>query len=282
MRWCLTLNNYTDVELQKLKSLEGKVKYGVFGKEVAPTTLTPHIQGFFILSKIMRIGTVKSLLGIQRVHLEISRAKNVHDAINYCKKDGDFWEIGEPPKTKNESGGEKLNEMLLAAKESIDSGMKEYDLYQNHFVAMMRAGKQLKEYMGILKKEKKPPRVELLWGTPGTGKTRYAHFVADVFYEGDLWTYPGKGWFDGYIGQRVALFDDFYGDIEFGMLMRVLDRYKTTVPIKGGHVEWVPERIFITSNVWFHSWYKDIQASQVEALVRRIHKIEYIDFNIFD
>lgn len=278
----MTLNNYTQEEELKLKGLNEKVKYGVFGKETGDQG-TPHIQGFFIVSKTMRIGTVKSLIGIQRMHLEVSRAKNVYDAIDYCKKDGDFWEIGEPPKKSKQSGGTQLNDMLLAAKEGIDNGMTMREVYQNHFVAMMRAGNQLEKYMATVTREKKPPRVELLWGTPGTGKTRYAHFVANLFYEGDIWTYPGRGWFDGYCGQKVALFDDFYGDIEFGLLLRLLDRYRVNVPIKGGHVSWVPERIFITSNNWFHTWYSDkgITPDQIAALVRRIHKIEFIDFNIF-
>lgn len=42
--WCFTLNNYTDEEIRRLESLE--CERLVVGKEVAPTTGTPHLQGY--------------------------------------------------------------------------------------------------------------------------------------------------------------------------------------------------------------------------------------------
>lgn len=69
--------------------------------------------------------------------------------------------------------------------------------------------------------------MEVHWGAPGTGKTRYCHDLARIFYDDDIWVHGGGNWFDGYEGQAVAVFDDFYGCVDFGLLLKVLDRYKT-------------------------------------------------------
>lgn len=47
-RWCFTLNNYTDDEVSSISSIVPEFcSKWIFSKEIAPTTGTPHIQGFF-------------------------------------------------------------------------------------------------------------------------------------------------------------------------------------------------------------------------------------------
>lgn len=96
-RWCFTLNNYTaEEQLRLLDSFESpSVVYGVFGREIAPETHTPHLQGFIIFSKTTRFNAVKSLIG-DRAHLECARGTSA-SAADYCKKDGDFDERGDLP-----------------------------------------------------------------------------------------------------------------------------------------------------------------------------------------
>lgn len=58
----------------------------------------------------------------------------------------------------------------------------------------------------------------------------------------------GSLWFDGYMGQEVAVFDDFRPWwCRFDYLLRLLDRYPMQVPVKGGFVNWIPEIIIITT-----------------------------------
>lgn len=47
-RFCFTLNNYTEDEFNAFSTEDfcGKFKYFIVGKEVCPTTGTPHLQGF--------------------------------------------------------------------------------------------------------------------------------------------------------------------------------------------------------------------------------------------
>lgn len=46
-RFCFTLNNYNDDDLEKLKEYAQQwCQFAIIGKEIAPTTGTPHLQGY--------------------------------------------------------------------------------------------------------------------------------------------------------------------------------------------------------------------------------------------
>lgn len=90
--WCFTLNNYTPTDVEKLLALDGNVDipHIIFGREVGDNG-TPHLQGYIRFAKKKRIGGVKRIVG-DNAHVEVAR--NPVAAIQYCKKDGDFTEIG--------------------------------------------------------------------------------------------------------------------------------------------------------------------------------------------
>lgn len=173
----------------------------------------------------------------------------------------------------------KLEEAFSVIKEKIDLGATMEELYQDHFFVFSRNRRHLEPYINSRRCERIPPKVEVLIGATGVGKTRYVHELARIHFGGDLWIYDGekdKEWFDGYVGQRVALFDDFRGEIHFSRLLRLLDRYPCQVPVKGGFVRWNPERIFITSNVSYEWWY-DLRQPDLAALERRFFRTYVIN-----
>lgn len=88
-RWVFTLNNYTDAHEATLKALE--CKYLVYGKEIAPTTLTPHLQGFIKFPKVYRLAALKKIE--RTIHWEPAKGSD-EQASAYCKKDGLFHEQG--------------------------------------------------------------------------------------------------------------------------------------------------------------------------------------------
>lgn len=110
LNWCFTLNNYTDDQIPT--SLPAGVNYLIFGKEIASTG-TPHLQGFVSFSTRRRqTQCTKTLF---QAHWTVCRS--IPDSINYCKKDGDFTELGiEPPTHKEASRPNVLNEFMASVR----------------------------------------------------------------------------------------------------------------------------------------------------------------------
>lgn len=94
-RYCFTINNYTAADERACCDYFAgpRVRYGIYGREIGSSG-TPHLQGFLILRSASRRSAVSRAL--PRAHLEIARGTSVQ-ARDYCKKDGDFHEVGTFP-----------------------------------------------------------------------------------------------------------------------------------------------------------------------------------------
>jgi len=95
-RYCFTLNNYTDQDVEALKTLGDResTRYLVFGYEVGANG-TPHLQGFVIFDHSLSFDLAKRRVS-PRAHLEAAKG-NSKQAAEYCKKDGNFLEFGDFP-----------------------------------------------------------------------------------------------------------------------------------------------------------------------------------------
>lgn len=91
-RWVFTLNNYNDDHINALASLE--CVYLCYGKETAPSTGTPHLQGFVVFANARHRTAVVAEIGGGHWSPANGTSKQASD---YCKKDGDFVERGELP-----------------------------------------------------------------------------------------------------------------------------------------------------------------------------------------
>lgn len=97
---------------------------------------------------------------------------------------------------------------------------------------------------------------EVLWGPPGTGKSRYAWETGgpDAFWLSK--PNSNRVFWDGYDGQEVVVIDEFTGWLPFGFMCRLLDRYPMRVETKGSSVPFLAKRVIITSNLDPISWYR--------------------------
>lgn len=208
------------------------VKYICWGVERCPDTDRLHYQGFVVFDRTHRIPSAKRVLGGGGdAHLE-SREGTRKQAIDYCRKDGDFFEWG--------SCGRRTIEDRLRDRDSITIIKREEPLFYVRY------------YRGIEKLLSTPHgglnfrTVEVTWlyGKTGVGKTRQV-MEMDSVYKLD----PPYNWFDGYEGEDILLLDDYENDsIARGMLLNMLDGYRLRLPIKGSHTwaEWT--KVFVTSN----------------------------------
>lgn len=269
-RWCFTINNFNAATVLALRAL-GRSRelcsFLVFGREEGASG-TRHLQGYIIFVNRKRLRQVRALVS-PRGHFEVSRGTPL-EASTYCKKDGDFEEFGELPV---EERGRRSD--LESIKHYIDEGATEEEVADNYFSRWVIHRRAFAEYRQIkAKKRTDPPNVVVYFGATGTGKTRSA-------FEESLescWMAVDNqlNWFDGYEGQKAAIFDDFVGckNAKFGFLLRLLDRYPMNVPIKGGFTNWIPETIYFTSNLHPDEWFLGVTDTQKAALFRRFTEVK--------
>ena len=86
-RWVFTINNYTKADIKAVE--EAACEFLAYGKELAPTTGTPHIQGYVEFSILRRTSTVCKILG-GRAHCDPANG-TAGENIEYCTKDKNYW-----------------------------------------------------------------------------------------------------------------------------------------------------------------------------------------------
>lgn len=82
-RWCFTLNNFTNTEVEVLQHCQG-MKCMIVGVAVGKNG-TPNLQGYFRSAKKMRFNVVKKMLG-PHAHIEQTRGTEL-DNNEYCRND---------------------------------------------------------------------------------------------------------------------------------------------------------------------------------------------------
>lgn len=87
--WVFTINNYTAATTPTAETLNGAI-WCCFGREVGENG-TPHLQGVVYFENAKTLTAVRVLL--PGAHLEVKRGTFVQ-AMDYCKKDGDWTEWG--------------------------------------------------------------------------------------------------------------------------------------------------------------------------------------------
>lgn len=288
----------------------GVINYAVCQEEVCPNTGRPHIQGYIEYVSNQRFVGLKgsALWEGEVVRFENARGTGAENRV-YCSKKDDrpadqkrddthVFEIGE---IRNRGKGARND--IYAVKKAIDMGEALDRVWQNEatFEPMLKYHKAFSVYEQVVANSKaraegaeREVEVIVYWGKPGTGKSYRADRElrglglgagADgaLGAEAAYYSVPmpkGSGlYFDGYVGQHGVLIDEMRGSrMSHEMLLRLLDRYRCTVPVHGGQVVWVPRKIILTSNYHPFEWYRNLNVSDPElgpwrALERRLSSV---------
>ncbi|AHH31475.1 replication-associated protein [Dragonfly larvae associated circular virus-6] len=259
--WAFTLFHYTEEDINKIKKLE--VQYQCVGKEICPKSKEPHLQGYLYYANPVRFETVKTSIR-KEVHLESARYSAKRNA-RYCKKEGDWWEQGEPPMMGARSD---LAEVALM----VRNGASLEQVAEENPEVYVRYSRGLQALQTkVMKHRTERPNVTWIWGSTGVGKTRYAVELCDSFYMKD-----GTKWWDGYEQQKWIILDDFHwdGKVEsFREFLRMIDRYKYQGETKGGHVKINSPQIVITCEHAPDKFWYDTKLDQV---IRRLNKVIHL------
>ena len=289
--FCFTHNNYSSDDCIRYRN-DNWFRFIAFGHELAPTTDTPHLQGFIWTHEPKPLAHMKRHMPCAAVFVpgEKKGVKyHVEDdgvtGFGYVLKEHQpgYCLQGIPPSEEEFIAqcpkGQGKRTDLLAVKQSIDEGKNCDTLMasEDHFGTFASHRKYFQEYQAYKRRRTTftPPQVIVYYGGPGSNKTRSVYETIpdlDDFYK---WEPQNDKWFDGYVGQKYVLFDEFRGQFPYGMLLSLLDGYPgTRVQFKGGMVHWSPTHIYITSPQSPQEWYPNLAAADsLGQLMRRLTTI---------
>lgn len=234
--WCFTINNPTDEDDRAVARLPTHSDYGIAGRETGEGG-TAHYQGYVRFTYQTSLSRVKALL--PRAHIEAQRGA-IHQAIDYCKKDGDFTTWGVIPEKKRD-GKERWRFILERAERGdLQSIRDEYPGEYFRYIDRIRSfRKRIGTVLDVLENE-------WWYGPTGTGKSR------------KLWEdHPGhygkplNKWWDGYEDEEVVAVEEWApkNDMTASSLKIWADRYPFNAEIKGGTLKKIrPKKIIVTSN----------------------------------
>jgi len=276
--YIFTYNNYTkkgEIALKEWLALNAK--YAIYGHEVAPTTGTPHLQGYISLRKKMRMTTLQGKFKVLKVKLSLKCARGSAQKNRvYCTKEDPehFFECGDINACS--SARNDLREMA----EQIKAGKRLREVYESDRVTFIFHHAGVKSAMAVEEKILCPKirevTVSVLCGNAGTGKSHQAVEICNSMNMEYFICNSPQGnllWWDGYDREPAIIIDDFKGWIKPHDLFRILDKYEYRLPTKGAMRYAFYTHVFITSNYHPREWYNDEVIFERQALFRRIHNI---------
>ncbi len=255
------MNNYPDTVLVDTVPCH----YIIYGKEIAPTTGTPHLQGHIVFKDAKTESSVKKLL--PGCHVQVSVAPN--KSVEYCKKDGDYTERGTPPVSKA-AQGQLEKDRWANILEKARSGEHHLLDAKTQFVH----GKLLDwHHTKALHSRSLPDTTaQHLWyyGESGSGKSRKARTDhPEAFLK------MCNKWWDGYKDQDVVLIEDFdkvHQPLAHHMKIWA-DRYPFPAEMKGAGAVIRPKLIIVTAN--YHPseiWSDD---ASLQPILRRFKCVHF-------
>lgn len=279
-----TWNNYEPVHEESLrKECEGSnVRYCCFGREKAPTTGTPHLQGvlYFRNPRVKR-GVINFFrrIGGNGVYIEPMRG-SLAQAIAYSKKDGDFWEHGIPPKDAGSrvAAGKREKKRWASIRAACEA--QQYADLPDDFVCRYPGNPQRIFQLALAAKATKERDVlenYWLWGETGTGKSRSARaWCRAKGYS--VYLKDATKWWDNYNGEDVTLIEEF-GPEEAKTLGQLLKRWTDHYPFPG-EIKCAPSRpmrppiVIVTSNFSIEELFP--LSRDYEPFLRRFRVFQFV------
>lgn len=265
--WFLTLNNYTQDEVDSWYHEAKKTSYTCICKEVGEKEKTPHLHGIFVYTGAKTFTTIKKTFpraNIQRVYM-------LPNSIKYIQKGGNFKEFGKKPKSQQEKG--KMEQdlwdgVLELAKEGnfedVPSRIQVHQIRNLEFIHQ----RAIKKKADLTETNE---AMEWHYGVPGSGKSTDA---CDRYP--DAYLKPIGKWWDDYMNEDVVIIEDMDPKkccdlaCEF---KRWTDRRAFTAEIKGAMRKIRPRKIIVTSNYHINQCFSGVDLT---AMLRRFDIYKYV------
>lgn len=268
-RWCFTIYrgadrwHHTDVA----EAVRADIRFIVYQRENCPSTGRLHVQGYVEFTKAYRLKGVQRVLGCPTA-AAFACSGTAQDNIAYCT--AEKTEEGDPKRalpcdgmdpgpfqwgTPAESTqGQRTD--IAEVKRVLDEAKSSEPLLEaadHDFGAFLKYGRMMEKYLELKDRVKALPfrKITAYWisGPSTSGKSRWCY---ESYGPGEIFTWSTRKptqWFDGYRFQPVLLIDDLDRDeVPIASMLRILDHYPLTLPVKGGHVQAQWTAVMIVSN----------------------------------
>lgn len=163
-----TLNNYTPEDILRIQGCIGKrgIRYICYGREVAPSTGTPHLQGYmqstqkqyerlqlaFAPTHLNNLQSARAASGPNAAEISGQFAEP-YTAIGYCMKDGDFYETGMKETIAAVADRQGQRTDLKNAMAAIDNNADDTTMYGEHYEVMAKYPKFVANYRNHVQSE---------------------------------------------------------------------------------------------------------------------------------
>lgn len=252
---------------EDLRDKKGEIpfRYFINGFERGEEEDTPHLQCFFVLKKPQRFTYLKKIFG-NECHFEIAHCDDDIQCAEYCMKDNNYWEYGHLSRC-----GPGARTDIYELRDAIANGICDLDIVMDDRLLgpWMRYQRAVTSLRALFET---PPtrddtRVCLIYGAPGTGKSR---FVRDNFPNA-YWKDNSK-WWPGYTGQDTVIWDEFGGwSCTPYQYNSIFDKYPTWVEPKGNAVPLRATNFIIISNFKPEQWWNQQTTTvNIDAVTRRL------------
>lgn len=252
---------------------KNNIKFLAFGRETCPTSKRKHHQCFMYFKGSRAHGK----LALKRMggwwgetHNYVCAALGNQDAnAIYCQKESELEKVGTEPKQGAKTDLEDTCKEILNGKITVDDIAKKHPMHYHMY------GRTLERVQTLQKRTQwRTWMTEGIWyfGKTGSGKSHQAYdmenYHPDTHYILDL----QEDWWDGYVGQEYIIINEFKGQIPFGQLMDLCDKYPKTVKTKCREkVPFLAKKIVIASISRPEHCYRNLSVynSDIGELYRR-------------
>lgn len=275
--WCFTdfLLEHTDDEWRQYGEVRGVAWLYVGATECCPSTGRHHRHGIIHFEHPKRQLGVQRAIHITDCHVEVQLG-TPEQAVEYASKNGIVHESGRP---RGRRRGNRTD--LAGVVECIRDGSTPSEIDISHPLVGAKYGSWVRRVFADTLRRKqlvfRTMAVVVLWGEPGTGKSRKA--FADAGDDSFVFPLqrPGTCWFDTYEGQDTLVIDEFEGELPLNHLLKILDGHRFTGELKGSHTHPIWTKVWLTSNTHPKDWYPEAHEVKTRALLRRITSIIHFD-----
>lgn len=260
--WCFT-NFNLDFDYEEYLA-ETTAEYVVVGREECPDTKKHHDQGFVYFSGAR--GSIKGVAKqLGKCHVECCQG-NMDQNTDYCSKDDNVREFGVKPTQGKRTDLKKIYENIVAGEQTVDQlTVEQPEAYHQY-------GRTLNKLEDIALRRRFRTSMTKgiwLWGPTGVGKS---HRAFENYSPETHYIYPNDGgWWDGYAGQKIIVFNEFRAtETPYAELLDLMDKWPKTCRRRGREpVPFLAEKIIITSRLHPNEIYYEAEDPHIEQLKRR-------------